>query len=73
MSLGGPPLKMRLKKSCKSAGLVGPVACSEGDLKGKSWKKLEPYSDFFFMSTASNSNYKDTGEEVIIYLKIDSK
>lgn len=32
MSLGGPPLKMRLKKSCRSAGLVGPVACSEGVL-----------------------------------------
>lgn len=38
MSLGGPPLKMRLKKSCKSAGLVGPGACSEGVLKGKGGK-----------------------------------
>lgn len=35
MSFGGPPLKMRLKKSCKSAGLVGPGACSEGALKVK--------------------------------------
>ena len=35
MSLGGPPLKIRLKKSCKSAGLVGGVALSEGVLEVK--------------------------------------
>lgn len=35
MLLGGAPLKMRLKKSCRSAGLLGPVACSDGDLEGK--------------------------------------
>lgn len=33
MSFGGAPLKMRLKKSCKSAGLVGPGGCSEGGLE----------------------------------------
>lgn len=32
ISLGGAPLKIRLKKSCKSGGLVGPGACSEGVL-----------------------------------------
>lgn len=32
MSFGGAPLKMRLKKSCRSAGLVGPGDGSEGGL-----------------------------------------
>lgn len=67
MSLGGPPLKMRLKKSCKSAGLVGPVACSEGDLKEKSWKVhrssvLEPYSDFFLWAQQVKLTIKILGK-----------
>lgn len=34
-SVGGPPLKMRLKKSCRSAGLGGPGLCSGFVLKRK--------------------------------------
>lgn len=44
MLLGAAPLKMRLKKSCRSAGLVGPVVCSEGDLEAK----VGNYVEFFF-------------------------
>lgn len=40
MSFGGPPLKMRLKKSCKSAGLVGLAACSDGVLKVLTYRRL---------------------------------
>lgn len=44
MLLGGAPLKMRLKKSCRSAGLVGPVVCSEGDLGAHVGKSRPLYS-----------------------------
>lgn len=47
MLLGGAPLKMRLKKSCRSAGLVGPVVCSEGDLEAKVGSYMELH--FFFL------------------------
>lgn len=50
MSLGGPPLKMRLKKSCRSAGFVGPVACSEGVLKGS----VEKFKDLLGESLKLN-------------------
>lgn len=55
MSLGGPPLKMRLKKSCKSAGLVGLGALSEGVLKRESGKVqryfvLEPQGEMMVFS-----------------------
>lgn len=49
MLLGGAPLKMRLKKSCRSAGLVGPVVCSDGDLEAKDGNYMELF--FFLLQT----------------------
>lgn len=51
MLLGGAPLKMRLKKSCRSAGLVGLVVCSEGDLEAKVGNYMELF--LFLLQTCN--------------------
>lgn len=67
MLLGGAPLKMRLKKSCRSAGLVGPVVCSDGDLEAKDGKYMEL---FFFLLQTHNLKNKKKNNTININLKI---
>lgn len=66
MLLGGAPLKMRLKKSCRSAGLVGPVVCSEGDLDAK----VGNYVELFFFLLQTRNLKKKKNNTITINLMI---
>lgn len=65
MLLGAAPLKMRLKKSCRSAGLVGPVVCSEGDLEAKVGNYVE-FFFFFFMLKKKKKNTININLKIIL-------